>query len=91
MSFFFLIPVAIMLVILYFSFRPLLRMRNVSRQLQQSGTPELGTVVDIGQTGLSINGVQQLQIDVDLHAAGTATRRVGHQAASSSRPDSFSR
>ena len=75
-GFSFLIPILITAVVLFFVLRPILKMRRVNRTLMQSGTPELGTVVNVGQTGLSVNGVQQLRLDVDLHAAGEATRRV---------------
>ena len=70
------VSVLLPLVLLFFVLRPILRMRNMNKQLMKSGTPELGTVVDIGQTGLSVNGVQQLRIEVDLHAAGQAVQRV---------------
>ena len=75
-GFSFLVPIAITAVVLFFVLRPILKMRNVNKQLMKSGTPELGTVVNAGQTGLSVNQVQQIRLDVDLHAAGEATRRV---------------
>ena len=68
--------IAVPLAITFFVLRRVLRMRNLGKRLAQTGTPELGTVVDIGQTGLSINGVQQLRLQVDIHAAGEASRRV---------------
>ena len=75
-GFSFLVPILITAVVLFFVLRPILKMRNIGKTLAKSGTPELGTVVNVGQTGLSVNQVQQIRIDVDLHAAGQATRRV---------------
>ena len=75
-GFSFLVPIAITALVLFFVLRPILKMRSVNKQLMKSGTPELGTVVNAGQTGLSVNQVQQIRLDVDLHAAGEATRRV---------------
>ena len=75
-GFSFLIPVLITALVLFFVLRPILKMRSTNKRLAASGTPELGTVVNVGQTGLSVNQVQQIQIDVDIHAAGQASRRV---------------
>ncbi len=70
-----LITVLVPILILFFVLRPILKMRRIGKQLAKNGTPELGTVVNVGQTGLSVNQVQQIRIEVDLHAAGQATQR----------------
>ena len=76
MSLTILLPIVITLIILFTVLRPILRMRTMAKSIVQNGKAELGRVVSSSQTGLTVNGVPQIEVVLDLQVAGQPARRV---------------
>ncbi len=70
------VPLIIVGVVFWFAVLPFFRMRAKIKHLTEVGVPEVATVVEISQTGTTLNQVPQMRVVLDIQQAGEAPRRV---------------
>ena len=72
----FVMPIVIIAVVFRFAVLPAIKMASQRKRLIASGKPELATVVEVSQTGLTVNQMPQMRVVLDIQEAGAAARRV---------------